>query len=343
LAEHTTLRVGGPAGRFATARSEAALISAVRAADAAGQPVLILGGGSNLLVADEGFPGLVLRVATRGRRAAAGEAGQVLVQAAAGESWDRLAAWTVERGWAGLEALSGIPGTVGAAPVQNIGAYGAEAADVVVAVRVFDRREARVRRLAAAECGFGYRTSRFKAEPDRHLVLSVDCRLRADAGSAPLAYGELAARLGGRLGDRAEAAAVRAAVLDLRRSKGMVLDPADRDTWGAGSFFTNPVLTVEAAAALPPAAPRYRQPDGSVKTSAAWLIEQAGFAKGAGAGPARLSGKHALALVNRGGATAVDLLALAARVRDGVRAAFGVRLEPELVLIGCRLPEPAPA
>jgi UDP-N-acetylmuramate dehydrogenase len=338
LADHTTLRVGGPAGRFIVARTEADLIGAVQAADAAGQPLLVLGGGSNIVVADAGFPGWVVRVAVRGRDSEAAPDGAVHVTAAAGEVWDDVAAWTLERGWAGLEALSGIPGTVGAAPVQNIGAYGAEAADVIVSVRAFDRADGRVRTWPAADCAFGYRTSRFKREPGRHVVLAVACRLRQAAQSAPVAYAELADRLGVRLGERAGAAAVRAAVLGLRRAKGMLLDPADHDTWSAGSFFTNPVLTPQQAAALPAAAPRYPQPDGAVKTSAAWLIEQAGFAKGHGSGPARLSGRHVLALTNRGGATAADLLALAAEVRAGVRAAYGVTLEPEPVLVGCALP-----
>jgi UDP-N-acetylmuramate dehydrogenase len=338
LSALTTFRVGGPARRFVIARTEADLIAAVRAADARGEPVLLVGGGSNLLVADDGFPGLVVLVALRGFAAQPDGDGLGAV-ASAGEPWDDFVVWTLAHGRTGAEALSGIPGTVGAAPVQNIGAYGAEAADVIASVRVFDRQRDEVRTFTAADCGFGYRTSLFKQTPDRYVVLSVGCRFQPGPLSAPIAYSELAHYLGVEAGQQVRATFVRSAVLTIRGTKGMLPDPGDPDTWSAGSFFKNPVLPSAQAVRLPAAAPRWAQSDGTVKVSAAWLIEQAGFSKGYGAGPARLSSRHVLALTNRGTATAADLLALAAAVRDGVRSAYGVTLEPEPVLVGCRLPD----
>ncbi|SDD32783.1 UDP-N-acetylmuramate dehydrogenase [Nocardioides lianchengensis] len=338
LADHTTLRVGGAAGSYVRATTEDELTEAVTAAEMAGEPVLVLGGGSNLLVADEGFPGTVVEVATTGLELDVEDddptCGGVLATVAAGETWDDLVALAVERGWVGVEALSGIPGSVGATPIQNVGAYGQEVAQTIASVRVWDRRLRGVRTFAAADCGFGYRYSRFKADPGRHVVLSVTFQLRQGSLGAPVAYAELARTLGVEVGARAPLADVRAAVLGLRRGKGMVLDPADHDTWSAGSFFTNPVV---AAGAVPEGAPAWPQPDGSVKTSAAWLIDHAGFAKGYGEGPARLSTKHPLALTNRGSASADDLLALAREVRDGVEARFGIRLVNEPVLVGCVL------
>ncbi|MEZ5097726.1 MAG: UDP-N-acetylmuramate dehydrogenase [Nocardioides sp.] len=347
LRDHTTLRVGGPAARWVEAATEVDLVGAVQRADEAGQPVLVLGGGSNVVVPDEGFPGSVVHVATRGLRAdvdacdpeaeTLAACGGVSLTVAAGESWDDVVAHAVERGWVGLEALSGIPGLVGATPIQNVGAYGQEVADTVARVRTWDRRDRTQRTFAVADCGFGYRTSRFKAEPGRFLVLEVTFQLKQGDLSAPIRYAELARVLAVDLGDRAPLAAVRDAVLALRRSKGMVLDAADHDTWSAGSFFTNPLLTVEQASRLPAGAPRWPQPDDRVKASAAWLIEHAGFDKGYGAGPATLSTKHTLALTNRGAATTADLLALAREVRAGVDSRFGVLLDPEPVLVGCSL------
>ncbi|MEI5675390.1 MULTISPECIES: UDP-N-acetylmuramate dehydrogenase [unclassified Nocardioides] len=338
LADHTTLRVGGAAGSYVRAATEDELTEAVTAAEMAGEPVLVLGGGSNLLVADEGFPGTVVEVATTGLELDVEDddptCGGVLATVAAGETWDDLVALAVERGWVGVEALSGIPGSVGATPIQNVGAYGQEVAQTIASVRVWDRRLRGVRTFAAADCGFGYRHSRFKADPGRHVVLSVTFQLRQGTLGAPVAYAELARTLGVEVGARAPLADVRAAVLGLRRGKGMVLDPADHDTWSAGSFFTNPVV---GAGAVPEGAPAWPQPDGSVKTSAAWLIDHAGFAKGYGEGPARLSTKHPLALTNRGSASADDLLALAREVRDGVEERFGIRLVNEPVLVGCVL------
>ena len=250
-------------------------------------------------------------------------------------------ATAVEQEWSGIEALSGIPGLVGATPIQNVGAYGSEVAQTIARVRTFDRSTGRQASFSVADCGFGYRTSRFKAERDRYLVLEVTFQFTLGSLSAPIRYAELARTLGVPVGTRVPAADVRRAVLGLRAGKGMVLDAADRDTWSAGSFFTNPILDPDAAASLPADAPRFPQPDGRVKTSAAWLIEHAGYGKGfgadLGAGRATLSGKHTLAVTNRGGATADELLALARVVRGGVQQTFGVTLVAEPVLVGCAL------
>ena len=265
-----------------------------------------------------------------------------MITVAAGEPWDPLVAYAVEREWSGLEAMSGIPGLVGATPIQNVGAYGAEVSQLISMVRTFDRETGRVKTFFPVECGFGYRSSRFKhpaagERPGRYVVLSVTFQLRLGSLSAPVRYPELARSLGIAVGDRAPVADVRAAVLALRAGKGMVLDPDDHDTWSAGSFFTNPIIDPAAAARLPAAAPRFSQPDGMIKTSAAWLIEAAGFGRGYGSGPARLSGKHTLALTNRGTARADDVLALAREIRAGVEAAYGITLVPEPILIGCAL------
>jgi UDP-N-acetylmuramate dehydrogenase len=334
LANHTTLRVGGPASDFVEATTETELIEAVRAADDAATPVLVLGGGSNLLVSDSGFDGRVVKVGVRGIKSDSDACGGAVVRVAAGESWDDVVARAVDEGWIGIEALSGIPGFVGAVPVQNVGAYGQEVSQTIASVRCWDRRTGEIRTLFARDCRFGYRTSRFKQEPDRYLVLEVVFQFRLGDLGAPIAYAELARALGCEIGDRAPAAEVRRAVLELRRGKGMVLDADDHDTWSAGSFFTNPVLAPEA---VPAGAPAWPQPDGTVKTSAAWLIEQAGFEKGQGNERAALSAKHPLALTNRGGATAADLVALAREIRDGVRDRFGIELVNEPVLVGCSL------
>ena len=337
LRDHTTLRLGGPATRWVTATTEAELIEAVSAADAAGEQVLVLGGGSNVVVADEGFKGVVVEVATSGVRPDVEDdvsCGGVLVTIAAGESWDALVARAVESGWTGVEALSGIPGAVGATPIQNVGAYGQEVSQTVASVRTWDRELTGVRTFANADCGFGYRHSRFKAEPGRYVVLDVTFQFRQGTLGAPVRYAELASRLGVEQGERAPLADARAAVLGLRAGKGMVLDAADHDTWSAGSFFTNPVI---ASDLVPEGAPSWPQPDGTVKTSAAWLIEHAGFSKGHGNERVSLSTKHTLALTNRGDATTEDLLALAREVRDGVMDRFGIGLVNEPVLVGCEL------
>jgi UDP-N-acetylmuramate dehydrogenase len=361
LADHTTLRLGGPARDWVRAATEQELIDAVTTADASGTPVLVLAGGSNLVIADEGFDGLVVEVATSGMLPdtddCEGVCGGVMVRVAAGENWDEFVAVAVERGWVGVEALSGIPGSVGATPIQNVGAYGQEVAQTIASVRVWDRTLKGIRTFAAADCGFGYRHSRFKADlladrdergtserprsaggTGRHVVLSVDFQLRPGTLGAPIEYAELARAVGVEAGRRAPLADVRRAVLGLRAGKGMVLDPADHDTWSAGSFFTNPHLTPEQAAALPTDAPRWPQADGTVKSSAAWLIERAGFGKGYDlGGRVSLSTKHTLALTNRGSATTGELIELARAVRDGVERAFGVRLVNEPVLVGCSL------
>ncbi len=381
LAELTTLRVGGPADAYVEATSEEELIDTIRAADDAGQPVLLVGGGSNLLVADEGFGGVVVRDGRTGFRLDSADAcGGASVTAVAGQDWDDLVVAAVEQGWVGIEALSGIPGTVGAAPVQNIGAYGQEVAGALSTVRTWDRLHQRVRTFAVGELGLGYRTSLLKqsmrgmpsdADPQapwyptpRWVVLDVTFQMRLGTDSAPVGYAELAKRLGVEVGERASSSALREAVLELRAGKGMLQDGrfgsapgADHDRWSAGSFFTNPIVAADQADLLPADAPRYPvrsslpmtttgpslgQVDPTlVKTSAAWLIDHAGFGKGFGiAGPhspATLSTKHTLALTNRGGASADDVVALARTIRDGVLDAFGIELEPEPVLVGVSL------
>lgn len=337
LSQLLTTRVGGPADEVVVARTEAELLEAVRSADAVGTPVLLLGGGSNTLVGDDGFRGRVVVVATRGLKAQVSSCGGVLVTVAAGEPWDALVAFAVEHEWIGLEALSGIPGAVGSTPIQNVGAYGAEVAQYIARVRTWDRREGRQVTFTASECGFAYRDSRFKREPGRYLVLDVTFHFERGDLSAPVAYAELASRLGIAQGERAPMRRVRDEVLAIRAGKGMVLDAADHDTWSTGSFFTNPILSTEQAAMLPEGAPRFPMADGRVKTSAAWLIDHAGFGKGFSLpesdGRASLSTKHVLAITNRGSATASDVLALRDAVVEGVRDAFGITLVPEPVIV----------
>jgi len=337
LAELTTLRLGGPARRTVVASTESQLVDTVRACDESGEPVLLVAGGSNLVVADEGFAGTVVVIRTRGVHVDQDACSGAMVTVAAGETWDDLVARAVAEGWVGIEALSGIPGSVGATPVQNVGAYGQEVAETVASVRCWDRVTGGVRTFFAADCGFGYRHSRFKAEPDRYVVLEVTFQFRLGDLGAPVQYAELARTLGVQPGERASADAVRRAVLGLRAGKGMVLDEQDHDTWSAGSFFTNPFMDAATADALPEDAPRWPQPDGRVKSSAAWLIEHAGFGKGYGNERVSLSTKHTLALTNRGGASTADLLALAGEVQRGVAERYGVWLVNEPVLVGCSL------
>lgn len=333
----TTLRLGGPARTVIEAADELTLREAVAVADEAADPLLLVGGGSNLVVADDGFDGTVVLVRTRGVHVESDACSGAMVTVAAGETWDDLVARAVAEEWVGVEALSGIPGSVGATPIQNVGAYGQEVADTIVSVRVYDRYERAIRAIAHADCGFGYRTSRFKEQPQRYVVLEVTFQFRLGNLGAPVRYAELARTLGVELGERAPAADIRQAVLALRRGKGMVLDDGDHDTWSAGSFFTNPFLTPDQALLLPREAPRFEQADGRIKTSAAWLIDHAGFAKGYGDGPVRLSSKHALALTHRGGGSTRQLIDLAREVRDGVEQRFGVRLANEPVLVGISL------
>ncbi|WPF83108.1 UDP-N-acetylmuramate dehydrogenase [Sanguibacter sp. 4.1] len=383
FADLTTLRVGGDMDTLVRTTTEAELIDAVRAADDAGEPALILGGGSNLLVADEGFSGVVIQDQRSGLRVeSADSCGGANLTAPAGHSMDDLVAEVIDRGWVGVESLSGIPGTVGAAPVQNIGAYGQEISGSVANVRVWDRGRGRVRTLSLVDLDFGYRTSMLKrstqmphsraGEPGdvdprapwypspRYVVLDVSFQLRIGTLSTPIVYPELARRLGVDEGARAETSAVRDAVLELRGSKGMLLDTGDQpdyDRWSAGSFFTNPIIPADLVADLPEGVPvfpvRTATPTTTtgpalgtidpsvVKVSAAWLIERAGFGKGYGVdGPdsaARVSTRHTLALTNRGHATANDIVRLAREVRGGVDAAFGIELVPEPVLVGVAL------
>ncbi|BBY55289.1 UDP-N-acetylmuramate dehydrogenase [Mycobacterium koreense] len=337
LAPLTTLRVGPVAREFVAAATVAQIVAALTELDAdPDRRVLVLAGGSNVLLADDLTD---LTVVHLGADAVDIDGATVRVQA--GAVWDDVVAATVTAGLGGLECLSGIPGSAGATPVQNVGAYGAEVADTLSAVRLLDRRSGTVEWVDPARLAFGYRSSILK-HSDRHVVLEAEFTLDPAGRSAPLRYGELATALGAEPGERADPAAVRAAVLALRAGKGMVLDAADHDTWSAGSFFTNPVVDpalyerIVAASAAP--VPHYPAPDG-VKLAAGWLVEAAGFTKGyPGAGaPARLSTKHALAVTNRGVATSADVLALARRVRDGVRDSFGITLVPEPVLVGCTL------
>jgi UDP-N-acetylmuramate dehydrogenase len=338
LAPLTTIRLGGPAKRLIEARSEAEAIESVREADATGEPVLVLAGGSNVVIADEGFPGTVVRLLTGGVERRDAE-----LEVQAGEGWDSLVAGAVRDGLAGIECLSGIPGSVGATPIQNVGAYGQDVSETITRVRVYDRHAQQVDELGPAECGFTYRSSAFKRNPGRWLVLSVTFALHRQPESRPIRYAELARKLDVALGDSAALAEVRDAVLELRRGKGMVIDPDDPDSVSVGSFFTNPILAPEdideiarRAGVMPPAFP---EPDGRVKTSAAWLVERAGFEHGHGLpGPAAISTKHTLALTNRGGATTAQLLALAHEVADGVERELGVRLVPEPVLVGAAWP-----
>ena len=337
LADHTTIGVGGPADRWFVATSQDALVGAIGSLDAAGTPILILGGGSNLLVADAGFRGTVVQVAVRGVEIEESESG-IDLTVAAGESWDALVALTVASGWTGLEALSGIPGLVGATPVQNVGAYGQEVGQAVTSVRVLDRQDGSIGVLTHDECRFGYRTSRFKDEPGRHVVLAVTMHL-SPIGSGVVAYAELARALGVEVGDSAPIAEIREAVLGLRGTKGMVLDPKDSDTRSLGSFFVNPIVDEAIAAAIDPACPRYPAVTG-VKLSAAWLIEHAGIGKGwriEAQSPARVSTKHTLALTNTGDASTLDVLNLARAIRSAVQTRFGITLEAEPRLVDCSL------
>lgn len=382
MAELTTLRVGGPVGGYIEASTEAELVDAVRQADASGTPVLVIGGGSNILAADAGFAGLVVRDArSRVRLLSEDRCGGVEVEATAGTTWDDLVREAVASQWGGFAPLSGIPGTVGAAPVQNIGAYGAEVAELIASVRAWDRARNQPVHLPLSDLALSYRDSALKRSltdaqvgggrtwgpTGRWVVLQVVFAVRQATLSSPIAYKQLAQALGVETGRRVPAQQVREAVLELRRSKGMVLDPSDHDTWSAGSFFTNPVLDAVQVRSLPDDAPRFPVVDrsratsaggapvaeGLVKTSAAWLIDHAGFSRGwslparAAAAPgapgsgstapapvASLSTKHVLALTNRGGAQAADLARLRDAVVDGVRERYGITLVPEPVHVG---------
>jgi UDP-N-acetylmuramate dehydrogenase len=335
LAPHCTLRIGGPARYLVEAPDEATVSEAVAWAASRGLPVRVLGGGSNLVIADEGVDGLVLKIGLRGVTAR-DVPGAVEVTAAAGEPWDDFVRHTVERGWAGLECLSGIPGLVGATPIQNVGAYGQEVSDTLASVRALDRESGRVVTLAPADCGFGYRDSLFKSRvPGRYVVLAVTYRL-IPGGAPYLGYADIAREVGT---TAPSLPAVRETVIRVRRTKSMVLDPGDPNARSCGSFFLNPIVDAGALAAIDARAaglsmPRWPQPDGGVKLSAAWLIERAGFTRGQADGPVGLSTRHTLAIVCHDGARARDVTAFARRVRAGVEERFGVRLHPEPVFWG---------
>ena len=350
LSALTTSAVGGPAGSFIEARTEAEIIGAVRSADAAGEPLLIIGGGSNLLVSDDGFPGTVLKIASEGFVVNAEDScGGAAVVVQAGHNWDALVEHAVRHAWSGIEALSGIPGATGATPVQNVGAYGSDVSQTIAAVRTWDRQRNAVHTFTSSELKFGYRDSILKQTTvngsPRYVVLTVEFQLPLGRMSAPIRYAELARVLGVDAGQRAYSNDVRREVLRLRASKGMVWDAADRDTYSTGSFFTNPIVPEAVAAGLPGDAPRYPAgSDGLTKLSAAWLIDQAGYGKGFGLEPGSVSGgraslstKHTLAITNRGNASAADLLAIAREVRRGVVERFGIELHPEPLLIGVEL------
>jgi UDP-N-acetylmuramate dehydrogenase len=339
LAPLTTLRVGPVASRVITCTSTEQVVAAVRHVDAeTGRgPLLVLAGGSNVVIADTLTDLTVIRLAANNISVQGN-----VVRAEAGAVWDDVVVAAIDAGLGGLECMSGIPGSAGATPVQNVGAYGAEVADTITRVRLLDRRSGEERWAPADELGFGYRTSVLK-HSDAATVLEVEFTLAASGRSAPLRYGELITALDAAAGERADPAAVRAAVLKLRARKGMVLDPADHDTWSVGSFFTNPVVTQQRFQSIADGSdrpvPNYPAPDG-VKLAAGWLVEHAGFGKGYpddATARCGLSTKHALALTNRGEASAADVVALARTVRDGVRDVFGVTLLPEPVLVGCSL------
>lgn len=368
LSELTTLRVGGEIGTYVEAASEEEIIAAVQQADANGAPLLVLGGGSNVVASDAPFDGVVVRDMRRGMtdmnpNESGSCCGGAALSVVAGQPWDDVVQYAIAEEWMGIEALSGIPGSAGATPIQNVGAYGQEVAETLSSIRVWDRLEGRPRMFALAEMKLGYRDSMMKrtlssadagggrlwGPTGRYVVLEVMFSFRFASLSAPIRYAELARTLDVPVGERVPSTDVREAVLQLRRGKGMVLDDADHDTWSAGSYFTNPILSEEDAAGLPVDAPRFEVRDhtavhqiggqapvvpGLVKTSAAWLIDHAGFAKGYGLpGPVALSTKHVLAITNRGEASASEIRALAVEVQKGVHEAFGVTLTPEPVYL----------
>jgi UDP-N-acetylmuramate dehydrogenase len=335
LNQYTSLRVGGPAKNFISVATEDEIIAAIEATG--DEPILILGGGSNVLISDQGFDGTVIHIANNRAQSEVDACSGATLTIGAGENWDEFVAATMARGFAGLETLSGIPGTVGAAPIQNIGAYGHEVSEFITRVRTYDRVAKAVKTFTNSECEFEYRNSIFKRTPGRYIVLSVQFQIRRGEISTPITYAELAQKLGIEVGQKAPVVDVRGAVLELRGAKGMLLDADDHDSWSAGSFFTNPIITAEVASSLPAGAPQWPLDDGRVKTSAAWLIENSGIAKGRTLGGARVSSKHVLALTNSGSATAEEIAQLAREVRASVLEKFGITLEPEVNLIGITL------
>jgi UDP-N-acetylmuramate dehydrogenase len=318
------------------AHSEAELIEFVKAADSAKEPILILGGGSNLLISDAGFAGTVIRVESKGNALDYDACSGGMIEVSAGEDWDKFVEISIEKGFADLESLSGIPGTVGGAPIQNIGAYGHEVSETIARVKTYDRSKGEVKTFTNAECKFSYRNSIFKEQPGKYVILTVTFQLRKGAQSLPITYAELAKQLSLNIGDRVEVTKVRQAVLKLRASKGMLIN-LENEINSAGSFFVNPILSKSAADKLPADAPRWPQNDGKVKTSAAWLMEHSGVVKGEKLAGAQISNKHVLALTNSGDATAEDIIELAKRARKKVFEKFGIKLEAEVQLVGVNL------
>ena len=335
LRDFTSLRVGGPAKNFVEAHNEEEIIAALVAAG--DSPVLILGGGTNVLISDAGFAGTVIHITNSALVAEVDACSGATLTIGAGENWDDFVALTIERGFAALETLSGIPGTVGAAPIQNIGAYGHEVSEFITRVRTYDRVAKAIRTFTNQECEFEYRSSIFKKNPGQFIILEVQFQIRIGDSSDPITYLELAKKLDIQMGEKAPTQQVRHTVLELRASKGMLLLPEDRDSWSAGSFFTNPIVSQQEADKLPNAAPKWPLIDGQVKISAAWLIENAGMHKGDEIGGARISTKHVLALTNAGDATATDLIELAKTAQAKVYEKFGIKLEPEVNLVGLSL------
>lgn len=335
LSKYTSLRVGGPATQIIHVSTEAQIIQAIE--DAGDTPILIMGGGTNVLIADKGFEGTVIRISNDSVQSEVDACSGATLTIGAGQDWDLFVQSTIDSGFAGLETLSGIPGTVGASPIQNIGAYGHEVSEFITRVRTYDRQEKEVKTFTNSQCQFSYRNSCFKAEPGRYVVLDVQFQIRRGEFSDPITYLELSRKLGVDLGDKAPVTEVRKAVLELRASKGMLLSADDPDSWSAGSFFTNPIISQQAADSLPDAAPKWPLVDGRVKVSAAWLIENAGIKKGDTVGGARISTKHVLALSNSGNATASDIAELAKRARNQVKETFGITLEAEVNLIGVEI------
>jgi len=335
LSKYTSLRVGGPATKIVQVSTEAQIIAAIE--EAGDTPILIMGGGTNVLIADKGFEGTVIRISNNSVQAEVDACSGATLTIGAGEDWDVFVQTTINSGFAGLETLSGIPGTVGAAPIQNIGAYGHEVSEFITRVRTYDRELKEIYTFTNSQCEFTYRNSYFKAHPGRYVVLDVQFQLRIGEFSDPITYLELSKKLGIEPGEKASVVATRTAVLELRASKGMLLSPDDHDSWSAGSFFTNPIISQQAADGLPDAAPKWPLNDGRVKISAAWLIENAGMHKGDEVGGARISTKHVLALTNSGDATAADIAELAKRARNQVKEIFGITLEAEVNLIGIEI------
>jgi len=324
LAELTTLRVGGTPNSLVATTTEAEIIAAITS----NPDALILGGGSNVLISDD-FHGDVIKIESSGFENDESACAGAWVTVAAGHNWNDFVSAAVANGWTGIEGLAGIPGTVGATPIQNVGAYGQSVSDTIAQVRAWNKKTKSVNTIFAADCEFGYRTSIFKKQPDSWVILSVTFQLPLGTMSAPIAYNELAAKLNVELGDRVATSDLQAAVLELRSGKGMVLDSADHDTWSVGSFFMNPRVAV-----APANAPNWPEADGTVKVSAAWLIEQAGFNKGFTLnGRAAISSKHTLAITNRGNATSADISELADHIVQGVKAKFDIELKPEATFI----------